>query len=249
MLTNPTLERLHQLGLTGMAKAFAELGDNPQAADLSFEDRLGLMLDREADLRQTKRYQARLRRATLRLQASVEDLDFRTPRGLDKALVLRLTDCRWIAEAHNCLIIGPTGVGKTWLACALGHQACRNNLSVLYRRLPRLIEDLALARADGRYPKLLQSLANVKLLILDDWGMAPLGPEARRDLLEIFDDRLGIAATLITSQFPVDTWHELIGDPTLADAILDRIVHNAHRIQMKGESMRKRKPKTAANRA
>lgn len=241
MLANPTLERLRQLGLHGMARAFADLEDNAQAADLSFEDRLGLMLDREADLRETKRYQTRLRQAKLRLQASVEDIDFRSPRGLDKALVLRLADGQWITAAHNLLIIGPTGAGKTWLACALGHQACRNNLSVLYLRLPRLIEDLALARADGRYPKLLRSLARVKLLILDDWGMAPLGAEARRDLLEIADDRHGTAATLITSQFPLDTWHELIGDPTLADAILDRIVHNAHRIQLKGESMRKQK--------
>jgi DNA replication protein DnaC len=241
MLANPTLERLHQLGLLGMAKAFADLQDTTQAADLSFEDRLGLMLDREADLRETRRYQTRLRQAKLRLQAAIEDIDFRTPRGLDKALVLRLADCQWITATQNLLIIGPTGAGKTWLACALGHQACRNNLSVLYLRLPRLIEDLALARADGRYPKLLRSLARVKLLILDDWGMAPLTAEARRDLLEIADDRHGIAATLITSQFPLDTWHELIGDPTLADAILDRIIHNAHRIQLKGESMRKKK--------
>ncbi len=240
MLANPTLDRLHQLGLHGMAKAFADLGDNAQADDLSFEDRLGLMLDREADLRETKRCQTRLRQAKLRLQASVEDIDFRAPRGLDKTLILRLADCRWITATQNLLITGPTGSGKTWLACALGHQACRKNIPVIYLRLPRLIEDLALARADGRYPKLLRAMARVKLLILDDWGMAPLNAEARRDLLEITDDRHGIAATVITSQFPLDTWHDLIGDPTIADAILDRLVHNAHRIQMKGESMRKR---------
>ncbi len=242
MLANPTLDRLHQLGLHGMAKAFADLGDNTQADDLSFEDRLGLMLDREADLRETKRYQTRLRQAKLRLQASVEDIDFRAPRGLDKTLILRLADCGWITATQNLLITGPTGSGKTWLACARGHQACRNNTPVLYRRLPRLIEDLALARADGRHPKLLRALARVKLLILDDWGMAPLNPEARRDLLEITDDRHGAAATVITSQFPIDKWHDLIGDPTVADAILDRLVHNAHRIQIKGESMRKKIP-------
>ena len=244
MLNNPTLERLHELGLQGMAKAFVELQNSD--AELGFEERLGLMLDREADLRQTKRYQTRLRQAKLRQQACLEDVDFRTPRGLDKALLLRLADGQWISAAHNLLIIGPTGSGKTWLACAPGHQACRNNLSVLYLRLPRLIEGRALARADGRYPKLLRSLARVRLLILDDWGLAPLDAEARRDLLEITDDRHGLAATIITSQFPLDKWHDIIGDPTFADAILDRLVHNAHRIELKGESMRKRKARDAS---
>ncbi len=241
MLNNPTLERLHELGLNGMAKAFTELQSNSDAADLTFEERLGLMLDREADLRATKRMQTRLRQAKLRLQAAVEDVDFRTPRGLDRALFLSLADCRWITAGHNLLIIGPTGSGKTWLGCALGHKACRENLPVLYTRLPRLLEDLALARADGRYPRLIAALGRVKLLILDDWGLAPLDAEARRDLLEIVDDRHGRTATLITSQFPVERWHDLIGDPTLADAILDRLVHNAHRIELKGESMRKRR--------
>ena len=241
MLTHPTLDRLHELGLQGMAKAFSELRNNSHAAQLSSEEWLGLMLDRETDLRATKRLQTRLRQARLRLQATVEDVDFRTPRGLDRALFLSLTDCRWITAGHNLLIIGPTGCGKTWLACALGHQACRDNLPVLYTRLPRLLEDLALARADGRYPRLIAALGRVRLLILDDWGLAPLGAEARRDLLEIVDDRHGRTATLITSQFPVDRWHELIGEPTHADAILDRLVHNAHRIELKGESMRKRK--------
>jgi DNA replication protein DnaC len=176
-----------------------------------------------------------------RLRAAVEDVDLRTPRGLDRALFLSLADCRWITAGHNLLIIGPTGCGNTWLGCARGHKACRENLSVLYTRLPRLLEDLALARADGRYPKLITTLGRVKLLILDDCGLAPPGDEARRDLLEIVDDRHGRTATLITSQFPVDRWHDLIGDPTLADAILDRLVHNAHRIELKGESVRKRR--------
>lgn len=245
MLTHPTLDRLQELGLHGMARAFADLHDNAAAADLAFEDRLGLMLDREADLRATKRCQTRLRQAKLRLQAAIEDVDFRTPRGLDKTLLLSLADCRWVTAGHNLLIVGPTGSGKTWLACALGHRACRENLAVLYVRLPRLAEDLALARADGRYPKLMAALGRVKLLILDDWGLAPLNPDARRDLLEIIDDRHGRTATLITSQFPIDRWHDLIGEPTLADAILDRLVHNTHRIELKGESMRKRHPDTA----
>jgi len=173
MLTHPTLDRLQELGLHGMARAFAELHGNADAADLAFEDRLGLMLDREADLRATKRYQTRLRQAKLRLQAAIEDVDFRTPRGLDKTLLLSLADCRWVTAGHNLLIVGPTGSGKTWLACALGHKACRENLAVLYVRLPRLAEELALARADGRYPKLMATLGRLELLILDDWGLTP----------------------------------------------------------------------------
>ena len=170
---------------------------------------------------------ARLRYARLRHQAAVEDVDYRAARGLDRSLFQALIAGRWIEEAQNLIIEGPAGVGKSWLACALGHKACRDNRSVLYQRIPRLFGDLALARGDGRYPRLMRALGGVKLLILDDWGFEPLSPEQRHDLLEIVEDRYGRGATLITSQIPVDRWHDLIAEPTLADAILDRILHNA----------------------
>jgi DNA replication protein DnaC len=175
--------------------------------------------------------------------ATIEDVDYRSPRGLDRALFQELAQGQWIDVPQNLIVEGPTGVGKSWLACALGHKACRDNRSVLYQRMPRLFSDLALGRGDGRYPRLMRALGGVKLLILDDWGLEPLGPEQRRDLLEIVEDRYGRGATIITSQLPVDRWHELIGDPTLADAILDRIIHNAHRLKLKGDSLRR---KTAA---
>jgi DNA replication protein DnaC len=199
-----------------------------------------LLLDHELTDRQDRRLKARLRTARLRQQASIEDVDYRTPRGLDRALFQTLAGGRWIEAAQNLIIEGPTGVGKSWLACALAHQACRDNHSVLYQRVPRLFADLALGRGDGRHPRLLRALGRVKLLILDDWGLEPLGPEQRRDLLDIVEDRYGRGSTLITSQLPVDRWHDVIGDPTLADAILDRLVHNAHRLQLRGESLRRR---------
>ncbi|HME21386.1 MAG TPA: IS21-like element helper ATPase IstB [Acetobacteraceae bacterium] len=242
MLTHPTLDQLRQLGLVGMARAFEELAASPRAAELDHAEWLGLLLDRELADRQDRRLRARLRYARLRHHAAVEDVDYRTSRGLDRALFQKLALCGWIEARQNLIIEGPTGVGKSWLACALGHRACRDNHSVLYQRIPRLFADLALARGDGRYARLMRALGGVKLLILDDWGLEPLGPEQRRDLLEIVEDRYGRGATLITSQVPLDRWHDLIGDPTLADAILDRIVHNAHRIQLRGESLRRKKP-------
>jgi len=216
MLRHPTLDQLHQLGLFGMAKAFEELACNRDADTLSFEERLAILVEREVALRDTKRYQARLRHAKLRQQATIENVDYRTPRGLDRALYQRLAGGQWIAEHQNLLITGRTGTGKSWLACALAHKACRDNRSTLYVRVPRLLEDLGLARADGRYPRLLKSLARVDLLVLDDWGLAPLGPEHRRDLLEICDDRHDRASTLITSQLPVDRWHDSVGEPIRA---------------------------------
>ena len=240
MLIHPTLEHLRQLGLAGMARAFEELTSRADSAELDHAEWLGLLLDREIADRQDRRLRARLRYARLRHSAAVEDIDYRTARGLDRALFQKLAMGGWIKEQQNLIIVGPSGVGKSWLACALGHRACRDNLSVLYQRIPRLFSDLALARGDGRYARLMRALGGVKLLILDDWGLEPLTAEQRHDLLEIVEDRYGRGATLFTSQVPVDRWHDLIGDPTLADAILDRVIHNAHRIQLRGDSLRKK---------
>ena len=239
MLTHPTVDKLHQLRCTAMATALAEQLGSPQVEALSFEERLGLLVDRELTERHSRQLTNRLRRARLRHAACVEDIDFRQPRGLDKDLVLSLADGRWIRDHLNLLVTGPAGVGKTWISCALTHSACRLGYSASYRRLPRLLTELAIARADGRYAKLLASIAKTSVLVIDDWGVSKLSAENRRDLLEIIEDRHGLRSTIVTSQLPVESWHAVIGDPTLGDAILDRLVHNAYQLNLKGESMRK----------
>lgn len=198
-------------------------------------------MDRELTERENRRLATLLKKAKFRQAASVEDIDYRHPRGLDRAVMLALSSCRWIAEHHNCLITGPTGAGKSYLACALGQKACREGYSVQYFRVPRLLRELAIARGDGRYLKLLAGFAKTDVLILDDWGTDRLTDEQRHDLFEILEDRYDRRSTLVAAQLPVKHWHEAIGDPTLADAILDRLIHNAHKIALKGESMRKKR--------
>ena len=240
MLNHPTLDKLMALQLTGMAKALSEQMELPESQTLNFEERLGLLVDREMTVRSDRRLTTRLRQAQLRLHASIENIDYRPPRGLDTSLMLRLVSCQWVHDRHHVLITGPTGIGKTWLACALGHKACREGYIVLYLRLPRLLQELPLAKGDGRYPKLMAALAQTALVILDAWGLATLNDENRRDILELLEDRHGRGATIVTSQFPVEHWHQVLGEPTLADAILDRLLHNAYKITLRGDSMRKR---------
>jgi DNA replication protein DnaC len=240
MLTHPTLDQLKALNLDGMANAFIELQNQAQAAELSHAEWLALLLDREAANRNTRRFQIRLRSAKLRhSQAVIEDVDYRTPRRLDKALFQQLTAGKWIAEHRNLLVTGPCGIGKSWLACALAQKACRDGYTVVYARVPRLFADLELAHGDGRFPRLFRTLVKADLLVLDDWGPDRLTASQRRDLMEIVEDRHGNGSTLITSQLPRDKWHDVIGEPTFADAILDRIVHNAYRLELDGPSMRK----------
>ena len=240
MLIHPTLDQLRALKLDGMAQAFLELEAQEESRNLAHPEWLALLLDREAASRTTKRFQSRLRVARLRhSQAAIEDVDFRTPRRLDKALFQQLATSRWIAERRSLLVTGPCGVGKSWLSCALAHKACRDGYAVYYARAPRLFADLELAHGDGRFARLFRMLVKVDLLILDDWGPDRLTASQRRDLMEIVEDRHGRGSILITSQLPVPTWHDVIGEPTLSDAILDRIVHNAYRLELDGPSMRK----------
>lgn len=243
MLKHTTLDQLKELKLHGMARAFEEQLATPDLEELSFEERLGLLVEREATERTSRQLTARLRRAKLREQAAIEDIDWRARRGLDKRQVLTLASCRWIAEHLNVLISGKAGVGKTFLACALAHKACREGYSALYLRVPRLFRDLAVARGDGSYEKLLRRYARTDLLVLDDWGLAQIGAQERRDLLEILEDRYGRRSTVVTSQLPVKSWYDSIGDPTLADGILDRLIHGAYQIAMEGDSMRRKRAK------
>jgi len=241
MLIHPTLTKLEQLKFTGMAAALSEQLDTTDIKHFSFEERLGLLVDREITERDNRKTTNRLRRAKLRFaQASMEDIDYSTPRGIDRSVLQSLNSCDWIKDHLNILITGPTGVGKSWIACALGQKACREGYSTLYTRVPRLMQDLMVSKGDGRFPRVLNNIAKTDLLILDDWGLSKLTAEQRRDLLEILEDRHGLRSTVVTSQLPIEKWHSMIGDPTLADAILDRLIHNAHKLQLKGESMRKK---------
>jgi DNA replication protein DnaC len=240
MLTEPTIDKLRGMRLGTMADAWLTQREQPKVHELDFDTRFGLLVDAEHLSRDNKRLARALRAAKLRLpNACIEDIDFAPKRELDRAAVRQLGTCTWIASHANVIITGATGTGKSYLACALAQQACRSGYRVSYRRMPRLIEELALAHADGTYTRLLGRLAKVDVLVLDDWGIAPLRDQERRDMLEIVEDRHGARATIITSQLPVENWHDYVGDPTIADALLDRVVHTAHRIKLKGPTRRK----------
>ena len=244
MLMTQTLDKLDALGLFGMVLGLREQLEGSQYASLSFEERFGLLVDREAEARDSRRLALRLKAAKLRQEATMEDVDFRAPRGLDKAVVLSLAQAGWVTAKHNLLVTGPTGAGKTFLACALAHAAIRRGHTALYLRTPRLLVELALSRGDGRYVRRLTQLARIGLLILDDFLLTPPNIVEAKDLLEVIDDRSQVRSTLVVSQLPVEAWHPALagGDPTLADAILDRLVHNAHRLALTGSSMRRRQP-------
>ncbi len=240
MLTQPTIEKLNAMRLYAMAHAFQEQLANPTMAQLSFEERFGLIVDYQMTTLENTRMQSRLKAAKLRLSACIEDLEFRPDRGLDRSQIISLTGNQWVRSRQNILITGPTGAGKSYLACALAQKACRDGHITLYHRLPRLFQELAVAKHDGRYPKLMASLAKCEVLILDDLLIAPISRDDQRELLEIIEDRYGRKSTIVTSQLPVKSWHDAMEDPTMADAILDRLVHNAHKLEPEGDSMRKR---------
>lgn len=240
MMLEATLNKLQQMKLSGMAEALIEQNQSAIYTNLSFEERMGLLVDREMTARDNRRLANLLRGARLRYpHACLEEIDFRTPRGLAKDVVLSLMQNGWLKNKQNVIITGPTGSGKTFIACALANSACRNGYSAHYIRLPRLLEEMNIAHGDGSYGKLLSRFAKYALLIIDDWGLAKLNDKERRDILEILEDRNGISSTIVSSQIPTGKWHDIIGDPTIADAVLDRLIHNSHMITMKGESMRK----------
>jgi DNA replication protein DnaC len=240
MLNEQTFDKLYGLKLFGMAEGFKEQIQQPALRDLSFEERFGLLVDRQWTFKEDCRLQRLLKEAKLKLNACAEDIDYKHPRNIDKSMMMNLLSCHWIQKYQNVIISGPTGVGKTFLACALAQKACRQGYRVFYIRLSKLLYHLALSKADGSYPKTMRKLLKTQLLVLDDFGLAPLSDPERRDLLEVIEDRHGTSATLLTSQLPIENWHEHIGDPTIADAILDRLIHNAHCINLKGGSMRKK---------
>jgi len=241
MLNEQTFDKLYALKLTGMAEALRDQMGRADMDGLAFEERFALLADAEYLWKEGKKMKRLLTNAKLKLAASMEDIDYRSARGLDKSVLLSLASCDWVRNHRNVIIVGPTGIGKTFLACALAQRACREGMTAFYMRTPKLYYALAMARADGSYTRMLAKLAKTSVLVIDDLGMALMTENERNDLLEVIEDRHGSASTVITSQLPVEHWHEAIGDPTIADAILDRLVHNAHKITLKGESMRKRK--------
>jgi DNA replication protein DnaC len=241
MLIHPTIDKMRSLKLVGMARALEAQLELKEARELSFEERLGMILDAEALAQDNKRTDSRLRNAKLKLPACMEDLKIKSSRGIDRAVITALASCDWIRAKQNVLITGPTGAGKTYLACALAHAACRHGFTTIYHRAITLFDDLVVAKADGRYKRILSTIESKKLLVLDDFGLSTLTAENRRDLLEIMEQRYDISSTIITSQFEDEHWHDIIGDPTIADAILDRTVHNAHKLKVKGASIRKEK--------
>ena len=245
MLNEPTLEKLRAMRLSAMADTWLEHQRSTGMNTMDFDERFGLLVDAEYLSRHNRRLARRLKGARLRQShACVEDIDTPQKRGLSKALIKKLASCSWIEEHLNVVVTGATGVGKTYLACALGQQACRKGYHVLFRRAPRLIDELTIARADGSLTRLLAKLAKLDLLILDDWGITPLSDQERRDLMEVIEDRDGTRSTLVTSQIPITKWHDYLGDPTIADAIADRLLHSAHRLTLKGPSRRKGRKKS-----
>lgn len=238
MLTHPLFEQLKTLRCQGMLEAYQEQLNTPDIHRLSFDERFALLIEREYLVRENRKLTNRLRQAKLKEDACIEDVDYSPDRNLSKTVVTRLAECSWIAKKENVLITGPTGAGKTWLSCAFANQACRQGYGARYIRLPKLFQAIGIAKADGSYIKLMEYVAKLSLLVLDDWGLVPMSDDNRRDLLEIIDDRYHRSSTLITSQLPVHEWYESIGDATLGDAIMDRLIHNAHRIEIKGPSMR-----------
>jgi DNA replication protein DnaC len=241
MLNEQTIEKLYAMRLPAMAEAFREQLEVPNSCEnLTFQERFGLLVDRQWSWKEDRRMQRLLKNAKLKITACVEDIDYKTPRGIDKTVMLNLSSCLWIKKHQNVIIVGPTGAGKTFLACALANKACRENIKAFYTRVPRLLQDLAMAQADGSYPQMMTKLAKICLLILDDFGLAPMTDLEQRNLLEVIEDRNNTGSTIITSQLPVNHWHEIMDNSTISDAILDRLVHKAHRIILKGESMRKK---------